>query len=76
MSNIRYSSNELAAFAAADKLSDGEPITNADVLKILLAITHDCYQARKHLDRAYHGLTEKSKAKRENIAEIIRMERE
>lgn len=74
MTDVRYSSAELAAFSIADKLSDGIAVSNEEVLKALLAVAHSSYEARKHLDRAVWGLIEKSKAKREEIKKIIEME--
>ena len=74
MTDIRYSSAEQEAFTIADKLSDGIEVPIEVVLKVLLAVTHDSYQARKHLNRAMWGLIEKNKAKRENIKKIIEME--
>jgi len=76
MTEIRYNSEELAAFSLADKLADGNKISNDEIVKILLAVTHQSYQARKHLDKAIWGLIEKSKAKRENIKKIIEMEKQ
>jgi hypothetical protein len=75
MTDIRYSSDELDAFKMADRLSDGVHVEPKDVLKVLLAVTHSSYQARKHLDKAMWGLVEKSKAKREDIRKIIASER-
>lgn len=75
MTDIRYSDNELQAFSIADKLSDDIYVSKEEILKILLAVTHDSYRARKHLDRAMCGLIERSKGKRENIKKIIEMER-
>lgn len=76
MTDIRYSDAEHTAFNIADKLSDGEIVPMSEVLKVLLAVTHSSYQARKHLDKAMWGLLEKNKIKRENINKIIKMERE
>lgn len=74
MTDIRYSDVEHTAFNIADKLSDGEIVPINEVLKALLAVAHSSYQARKHLNKAMWGLTEKNKYKREEIKKIIEME--
>lgn len=76
MTEIRYSDEELFAFSVADKYADDMDVSKEDILKAILGVAHSSYRARKHLDMAMWGLIEKSKAKRENIREIIKMERD
>jgi hypothetical protein len=76
MSSIPYSSAEHAAFNLSDQLEeDTFPMDRQAIRKLLGELAYSSHRARSHLDRAVCALGEKNKAKRENIAAIIKMER-
>lgn len=76
MSRIPYSSEEHAAFNLSDQLEeDSFVIDRAELRKLLGALACESHRARTHLDRAMWSLTEKNKAKRENVFAIIKAER-
>ncbi len=75
MTRANNSSDELAAFSAADRLADGLDVPRDELRRLLGALAGESERTREHLDRALLALGESSKRKRENVREIIRMER-
>jgi hypothetical protein len=76
VSSIPYSSEEHAAFNLSDQLEeDCYVVDRAELRKLLGALAYESHRARNHLDRAMWSLVEKSKAKRENVFNIIKGER-
>lgn len=76
MTTLPYSSEEHEAFNIADELGDDIPVDREKIRKLLNALAFESHRARVHLDKALWGLNEKSKAKRESIAAIIKMSRD
>jgi hypothetical protein len=76
MSRLPYSSDELAAFSAADRLADDMEVSKDDVRKLLNALAGESYRTREHLDRALHALAEKNSRKREQVRDLINAERD
>lgn len=70
-----YSADELAAFSAADQLSDGNDVPRDELKRLLGALAFEGERARHHLEQALSALDESNKHKRQNIKAIIRMER-
>jgi len=71
----QYSSDELAAFSAADVLGDGLDVPKEELRRLLNALAGESERTRQHLDRALTALGESNRRKRESVRDLIRAER-